>query len=53
MVAITESKCSTGLRLDAQNVSWTIYIITIALNIVSVFFVTSKPFRLLQSEINK
>jgi hypothetical protein len=30
MVVITEAISSTGLRLNAQNVSWTIYIITVS-----------------------
>jgi hypothetical protein len=37
MVVIAEAIRSIELRLDAQNVSSSIYIITVALNIVGVF----------------
>jgi hypothetical protein len=37
MVVITGAIRSIGLLLDAQNVSLSIYIITVALNIVDVF----------------
>jgi len=46
MVVTTEAIRTTGLLLDAQNISWSIYNITVALNIV--FLVPSELFRLLQ-----